>query len=169
MERHSVEAIVRALNQAQVRYLIVGGLAVVAHGYVRFTADIDLVLDPDEAAMRRAVAALTSLGYRPRAPVAFEEFADAACRARWASEKGLTVFSAYSPEHPATEVDLFVETPFDFERAYAGGRALEVAPGLAATFVGVADLIEMKRRAGRPQDLQDVENLRSLSDPGSHG
>jgi DNA-binding LacI/PurR family transcriptional regulator len=169
MERHSVEAIVRSLNQAQVRYLIVGGLAVVAHGYVRFTADIDLVLDPDEAAMRRAVAALSDLGYRPRAPVPFAEFADAARRASWASEKGLTVFSAYSPEHAATEVDLFVETPFDFERAYAGARTLEVAPGLTATFVGVADLIEMKRRAGRPQDLQDVENLRSLSDPGSDG
>jgi len=169
MERHSVEAIVRALNQAEVRYLIVGGLAVVAHGYVRFTADIDIVLDPEEAAMRRAVAALGTLGYRPRAPVPFEEFADAARRALWASEKGLTVFSAYSPEHAATEVDLFVETPFDFDRAYAGARSLEVAPGLVATFVGVADLIEMKRRAGRPQDLQDVENLRSLSDPGSNG
>ncbi len=41
MERGSVEAIVAALNENQVQYLIVGGLAVVAHGYVRFTADVD--------------------------------------------------------------------------------------------------------------------------------
>ena len=53
MERRSVEAIVEGLNRAQVRYLIVGGLAVVAHGFVRFTADIDLVLDPDPAATAR--------------------------------------------------------------------------------------------------------------------
>lgn len=169
MERHSVEAIVGALNEARVRYLIVGGLAVVAHGYVRFTADVDLVLEPETAAMERAVAALAALGYRPRAPVAFTEFADPVRRAQWAREKGLTVFSAHSPQHPATEVDLFVELPFDFERAYAVARTLEVAPGRPATFVGVADLIEMKRRAGRPQDLQDVQNLKSLGESQSHG
>ena len=162
MERHSVEAIVGALNEARVRYLIVGGLAVVAHGYVRFTADIDLVLDPDPDSMKRAIEALAALGYRPRAPVAFSEFADPTRRAEWSRDKGLTVFSAYSPAHPATEVDLFVETPFDFERAYAAARALEVAPGRLATFVGLGDLIDMKKRAARPQDLQDVHNLKTL-------
>ena len=169
MERHSVEAIVGALNEAKVRYLIVGGLAVVAHGYVRFTADVDLVLDPEPASMKRAVEALSSLGYRPRAPVAFTDFADAARREQWAREKGLTVFSAHSAAHPATEVDLFVEVPFDFERAYAAARSLEVAPGRMATFVGVGDLIAMKQRAGRPQDLQDVQNLQSLSDAAPDG
>lgn len=39
MKRDSVVAIVQALNENEVQYLIVGGLAVVAHGYVRFTAD----------------------------------------------------------------------------------------------------------------------------------
>lgn len=45
MQHASVVAIVEALNAAGVRYLIVGGLAVAAHGHVRFTADVDLVLD----------------------------------------------------------------------------------------------------------------------------
>jgi len=163
MEKRSVEAIVKALNEANVRYLVVGGLAVVAHGFVRFTADIDLVLEPDRAAMERAVEALSGLHYRPRAPVPFGEFADPDNRERWAREKGLAVFSASSPEHQATEVDLFVEMPFDFEQVYARAEKKEVAPGLEATFVGLADLIEMKRAAGRPQDIQDVENLESLS------
>jgi predicted nucleotidyltransferase len=162
MERRSVEAVVQALNQAGVRYLVVGGLAVVAHGLVRFTADIDVVLEPDPAALRRAIAAMSSLGYRPRAPVEFADFADAAKRAQWVREKGLTVFSVFSPQHPATEIDLFVEAPFDFERVYARARRFEVAPGIEASFVGLADLIEMKRRAGRPQDLQDVDGLESL-------
>jgi predicted nucleotidyltransferase len=42
MKIDDVGTILRALNDANVRYLIVGGLAVVAHGYVRFTQDIDL-------------------------------------------------------------------------------------------------------------------------------
>jgi hypothetical protein len=47
MQRRSIEAIVQALDAANVRYLIAGGLAVVAHGHLRFTADVDLVLDPE--------------------------------------------------------------------------------------------------------------------------
>lgn len=76
MERHSVEAIVGALNAASVRYLVVGGLAVVAHGYVRFTADVDLVADLEPANVTRTVTALERLGYRPRASVAFRKFAE---------------------------------------------------------------------------------------------
>ncbi len=167
MERGSIESIVESLNRAGARYLVVGGLAVVAHGFVRFTADIDLVLDPEPAAMRRAIDALSGLGYRPRAPVGFGDLADPEKRQAWVREKGLTVFSAFSDQHPATEIDLFVETPFDFELSYVKAERLEVAPGIEATFVGLADLIAMKRRAGRPQDLQDVAELESLPRPAS--
>ena len=165
MERLSVEAIVRALDAAGVRYLVVGGLAVAAHGYVRFTADIDIVLDPAPAALRAAIEALRGLDYQPRAPVTIEEFADPAKRARWTREKGLTVFSLFSDRHPATEIDLFVEPPFDFESAYARAARFELAPGLQATFVGLADLLDMKRTAGRPQDQQDLEALLALRPP----
>ena len=54
------------------------------------------------------------------------------------------------------------EVPFDFERAYTRAARFHLADGVEGTFVGLADLIEMKRAAARPQDLEDVENLRSL-------
>src|SRR5213594_3994299 len=60
MKRDSVVAIVAALNGNQVQYLIVGGLAVVAHGYVRFTADVDLLLSVDPDNLKRTVEALNS-------------------------------------------------------------------------------------------------------------
>ena len=162
MEKHSVDAIVGALNAANVRYLVAGGLAIVAHGYVRFTADVDLIVDLESANVTRAIAALESLGYRPRAPVAFAEFADPQKRADWAREKNLTVFSVHSQQHALTEVDLFVEPPLDFDAAYRSAIRKEVAPGVAATFIGLEDLRRLKRRAGRPQDLLDLEKLASL-------
>lgn len=163
MERRSIETIIQALEAARVRHLIAGGLAVVAHGLVRFTADLDLILDPDRGALIRAIAALQSLGYGPRAPVAFEAFADPAERGVWAREKGLTVFTVASPAHPATEIDLFLECPLDFERAHAEALRLELRPGLIATFVSRPDLIDLKRSAGRPRDLQDIAGLESLA------
>src|SRR5580765_720126 len=164
MERRSVEAIFGALNGSGARYLVVGGLAVVAHGYVRLTADIDIVLDPDPGALRRAIDALVALGYRPRAPVEFAEFAEPEKRRQWARDKGLTVFSVFSRRHHATEVDLFLESPFDFDRAYARAARFPVADGIEGTFVGLDDLMAMKKAAARPQDLDDVEGLRSLRD-----
>jgi hypothetical protein len=165
MERRSVEALVRTLEAADVRYLIAGGLAVVAHGYVRFTADLDLVLDLEEGNLRRAMEGLGALSYRPRAPVPLHSFLDPETRASWIREKNLRVFSLHSPEHLATEVDLFVELPFDFAAAWREAKRLEIAPGVTAAFVGLRDLLAMKRRAGRPQDLEDAARLKQLAGP----
>jgi len=162
MTRSSVEVVVRALNDAGVRYLIAGGLAVVAHGYVRFTADVDLILDLAPENLARAIEVFESLRYRPRAPVPLSSFLDPAARASWARDKGMTVFSLSSPDHPATELDLFVEPPLDFAAAYARARHAAVARGLEATFVGYDDLIALKRKADRPQDREDIERLESL-------
>ena len=167
MERQSIEAIFRALGAAGVRYLVAGGLAVVAHGYVRLTADVDLIIDLEQVNVDRSLAALKRLGYRPRAPVEIEEFADPRKRVEWVRDKGLTVFSMYSPDHPATEVDLFVEAPLDFAAAYQAATAMEVAPGVVATFVGLQDLLHLKRQAGRAQDHLDIENLEALGAPGA--
>jgi len=162
MEQRSIELIVRALNDAPSRYLIAGGLAVVAHGYVRFTADLDLILGLEDGNVRRALRALAGLGYQPRAPVLLDEFAEAAKRRRWIEEKGLTVFSLFSREHAATEVDLFVVEPFDFAAAYAAAARLELVPGLTATFVSYEHLLQLKRAAARPVDLDDITKLEAV-------
>jgi hypothetical protein len=72
------------------------------------------------------------------------------------------VFSVYSDLHPATEVDLFADDPLGFDRAYREAVRMEVAPQVVATFVSLADLIRLKRLAGRPRDVDDIERLRSL-------
>jgi hypothetical protein len=98
----------------------------------------------------------------PGAPVPLGEFADREKRAEWVRSKGMSVFAMHSPKHPATEVDLFLEPPFDFARAYAAAASFEVAPGVAGAFVGVDDLVAMKRPAGRPADLDGGKRLLEL-------
>jgi predicted nucleotidyltransferase len=161
-----IEGVLQALNQAAVRYLVVGGVAVVLHGYLRTTADLDLVVQLERENLRRAMAALKQLGYRPRAPVPVEAFAEAEQRESWAQEKGLTVFSLWSPEHPALELDLFVTEPFDFEEVY--GRALRVPLETTdATVISLEDLQAMKARVGRPRDLEDLKALDALNPQGA--
>jgi uncharacterized protein (DUF1330 family) len=156
-----IEEILEALNRAGVRYLVVGGVAVVLHGHLRTTADLDLVIQLQRENVLRAMRALGELEYRPRAPVPAEAFADSELRQQWIREKGLAVFSLWSPAHPTLEIDLFVAEPFDFDAVYS--RALRVPLEKAeVTVVSLDDLIALKRRVGRPRDLEDVTALESL-------
>jgi hypothetical protein len=58
MEVRSVKLVVETLNHASVRYLIAGGLAVNAHGYMRATNDLDLVIALETTNIVTALRAL---------------------------------------------------------------------------------------------------------------
>jgi hypothetical protein len=157
-----IEGILDALNRARVRYLVVGGVAVVLHGYLRTTADLDLIIQLERDNVLRAIRALQDYQYCPRAPVSAEDFAEQAIREQWIRDKGLAVFTLWSPAHPTLEIDLFVSEPFDFDMVYA--RALRVPlEKTEATVIALEDLIALKRSVARPRDLEDVAALESLT------
>jgi len=158
----SVTAIARALNLAEVPFIVVGGLAVVAHGYGRATQDVDLVIPLKPDVVRNAFLALEALGYRPRVPVTAEGFADPEQRKRWIDEKGMTVLSFHSERHRDTPVDVFVREPFDFDSEHRLATVEEVAPGVTMHIVRLESLLQLKQDAGRPQDLADIAELRLL-------
>ena len=159
MEVHSVEAIIRALNTAGVEYLIVEGLAVNAHGFVRLTRDVDLVLQLDPANVSKGLNALLDIGYRMSIPAKPEDFANPGMREDWRQNKGMITLKLWSDQHQRTPVDIFVYEPFDFAKEYATATRLEICPGLVARVVSLETLLKMKREAGRHQDLIDIEEL----------
>lgn len=150
----------KALNDAGARYIVVGGLAVNAHGYQRLTHDVDFVIQLQPENIRAAFSALEPLGYRPTVPVSGEQFADADQRQSWIEDKGMRVLNLYSDQHRDTPLDLFVSEPFDFEREYAQAMRAEITPGLEARFANIPALIKMKEEAGRERDHDDIQHLR---------
>src|SRR5205814_8609710 len=96
MEVRSVEAIFSALNAADVKYLVVGGLAVNAYGYERLTRDVDLVIGLEPENIIRGLRALLGLGYRMSIPVTPEQFGDPGDREAWRKEKKSTVLRRWS-------------------------------------------------------------------------
>ena len=159
----SVEAVVRALNDSGVSFIVVGGLAVVAHGYGRLTQDLDLVVRLDRDNLRRAFSGLAALGYEPRVPVTADGLADPAHRARWIEEKGMTVLNFHSDRHRETPVDMFVTEPFAFAEEYDRATVAELSPAAHVRIVRLSTLIRMKTSAGRPQDLADIAELRAIN------
>ena len=162
MRLDSVERIARGLNDSEVRFIVVGGLAVVAHGYGRQTQDLDLVIQLEPGSIHRAFKALAKLGYRPRVPVTADEFADPRRRAQLIADKGMMVLGFHSDRHRETPVDLFAAEPFDFAAEYAAALVEEVAPGVPVRIVRLEVLLRLKRGAGRPQDLADIAELTQL-------
>ncbi len=160
MKLASIEAIVRALNEAGVRYLVAGGLAVNAHGYLRFTKDADLVVQLMPDNIKRAFAALKTLGYKPLAPVTAEQFADRDTREGWIRDKGMQVLQLWSDSHRETSIDVFVHEPFSFDEEYANALIKLLYGSMEVRFVAIPALIKMKEAAGREQDRIDIEHLR---------
>lgn len=160
MKLSSFEAIIRALNEAEVRYLVAGGLAVNAHGYLRFTNDVDFVIQLIPDNIGRAFAALAALGYKPLVPVTAEQFADQATRESWIRDKGMQVLQLWSDRHRATSIDIFVREPFPFDEEYANSLIKPLYGTVEVRFVSIPTLIKMKEAAGREQDRIDIEHLR---------
>src|SRR5829696_1113280 len=162
MKISSVEAITTALKEADVRYLIVGGLAVAAHGHGRATFHMDLVVQLQPENVKRAMAALESLGYKPTAPVAAKQLADPKLRESWIRDKNMVVFQMHSDQHRETRIDIFVREPFDFDIEYEQALIGEIFPGLETRFIRLETLIQMKEAAGREKDREDVRQLKLL-------
>ena len=162
MEVRSIEKIVKALNGAGVQYLIVGGIAVNAHGYERFTKDLDLVIGLERENIIRGLRTLMALGYNMRIPVTPEQFADPALREQWRREKNMVVLQFWSDEHRRTPIDVFVHEPFDFKKELARALHLPVFGSESAPIVSYEALLELKASTGRTQDLLDVEKLRKM-------
>jgi hypothetical protein len=152
------EPLFKSLNDAGVRYVVVGGLAVVLHGHARLTVDVDLVVDLDEDQAVKAIDALVRMGLRPRVPVNPRDFADRSVREAWIRDRGMQVFSMVDPSNPMRVVDLFVNHPVPFEELWTRSTLFELRD-TAIRVASIPDLIRLKRLAGRPQDLADIEQL----------
>jgi hypothetical protein len=162
------EPILQALNAASVRYVVVGGLATVLHGFARLTADVDLVVDLEPPEARKAIGALVHMGFRPRAPVDPLDFADSTIRAAWIRDKGMRVFSLWDPAQPLCEIDLFVEHPIPFEELWERAEIVTLESA-AVRIASIEDLIALKKIAGRPQDVADIEALEAIRDARAKG
>lgn len=152
-----------ALNDAEVEYVVVGGVAVVLRGHVRATVDLDLALDLTADHLLPAMDVLRRQGLVPRLPVPAEQFADPEVRRAWVEDRNLVAFTLHDPSDALREVDLLATSPVPFEELLEGSSVVDVA-GVPVRVASVAHLLRMKQAAGRPQDLADVAALSALTE-----
>lgn len=154
-------ALIDALVQHEVRFVIVGGFAVAAHGHVRATKDIDICPDPEPSNLARLAAALIELEARP---IGLDDM-----RGEFPLEtdaEGLRAGGNWTLSTRFGRLDLMQHLEGLGDE---GGGWTELSRhaearrfvGHDCLFCGYDDLIRMKKAADRPQDRIDLKNLKA--------
>jgi len=147
--------IFQTLDRHAVDYLTIGAWAVIAHGYVRATADIDFVAKIDEQNMERLAAALSELNARLRGVDADKLDIDPT------DPQVLISGASFTMDTDAGPLDFLNDVPGAAAYDEMRSRARQAnAGGTTVWVVGYEDLIRMKVASGREQDLLDVHQLR---------
>jgi hypothetical protein len=153
MDPHKeLEAILDALNASGLDYAVCGGLALAVYGLPRATKDVDVLIRFED----------------------LEKVKDAVRKVGFTLTSGMIPFRSGTPEetklYRVTKVedteflilDLLLVTPI-LDEAWASRETLKIGER-EVTVVSKEGLIGMKERAGRPQDLVDIENLKGLKE-----
>jgi predicted nucleotidyltransferase len=136
--------LLQIFNTLKVKYLVIGGYAVVQYAEPRFTKDLDVLISTDAVNAQAVYSALREFG-APLSGLTPKDF----------SEEGFF----FQIGVPPVRVDVLMGIPgIQFDECW--NRRLEVDfDGLKVLFIAKQDLIASKRAAGRPQDLLDVDLL----------
>jgi len=142
--RDDWQEFIRMLAGRGVEYMLVGGIAVGAHGHVRYTKDMDVWFRGTEENANRLIAALMDFGFE-QMKVSPAEF----CKPR-----AMLIIGA---EPNSIELINFADG-VDFDECYA--RRVDIPLGdVVASVIALDDLRRNKRAVGRLQDLADIEKL----------
>ena len=150
-----------ALNDAKVRYLVVGGIAAILHGVDRFTWDVDLSVELTTANLTRLADALEPIGFERRVPAPVLGLADPKTRRLWVQQRNMKVYSFIERKAPTRVIDVMVTPLRNFDQVYRR-RTMIRSGSVSIPLVPVDILVELKRAAGRPEDLFDIKALKEL-------
>ena len=156
-----IAELLQSLTDARVDYVLVGGLAVQLHGYMRSTFDIDLVLAMNDENLARFVAVAKRHGLTPGIPVPIESLRDADQIERWHREKGMLAFTLREPQAGGGVVDVIVRPEVSFDRLMANAVVGDLF-GRQVPIASIDELLVMKRAANRPKDRLDIEALEKI-------
>jgi len=150
-----IKNVIKALGKHRVKYALVGGYAVALHGAVRGTVDIDIVIALSKKAFEHTETALLEIGLESRLPITATDVYS--FREEYIQNRNLITWSFVNPDNPLEIVDILITEDVNNIKV-VNKRAFDMNIKVAA----IPDLINIKEKAGRPQDLEDINALETL-------
>lgn len=138
---------IAALNDCEVEYILVGGYAVILHGYNRTTGDMDIWVNP------------TAENYT-RLSAAFSQFGMSVFDMNREKFLFVTMYDVFTFGRPPVSIDILTKVSgVAFDEAFVRAEWFEITELLSVRALRLSDLLEAKKIAGRSKDLDDLEHL----------
>ena len=138
---------IRLLNEEGIEYVVIGGHAVILHGYIRATTDLDLLIATSTENANRMLTVMLKFGFGPY-DFDLKDFIQ--------KPSGVSFTMNFDKIEILTEV-----LGITFEECYKNHVVVEL-DGVPVRMLGLSDLIKSKRATGRAKDLADLDNLPQL-------
>lgn len=156
------EKILREFQKQNVRYVIVGGIAVNLLGGLRTTADLDILVDMTDENLKKIVKIMKRLGFGIKQPVDPMGIADRKIRKDWIQHKHMKAFNFYKDQKKGwQEVDIIIDSPVSYQKAQRDAIMIK-NKGLRLPVISIRNLISMKKKAHRNIDRIDIEELKMI-------
>lgn len=137
---------IKLCNKYEVEYLVIGGYAVSIHGYPRSTKDFDICIKISEENAMKMVRVIKDFGFASL-KLTKEDF----LKRDFITQLG----------HEPVRIDILNDLDgVPFEEAWINKRVVDFE-GSKINFIGYAELLKVKEKAGRPQDIADISKLKS--------
>lgn len=138
---------ITALNESNVEYILVGGYAVILHGYSRTTGDLDIWVQPSKDNYERLIRAFQTFGM-PLFDMKEDKFLEP------------DTSDVFTFGRPPVCIDIVTRIKgLDFEEAFQSAQWFEIEEGLEVRGLSLKDLLHSKQSSGRNKDLDDIEHL----------
>lgn len=147
--------VVNALKDNKVNYAITGGYAVALHGAVRATVDIDIVVNISKGSFKKAEKALNSIRLQSKLPVNSEDVFN--FRKEYIENRNMIAWSFVNDFDPTELVDIIITQ--DLKKIKT--KRVKIIDSII-NIVSIDDLIKIKEKSNRPQDIEDIKSLRKL-------
>lgn len=157
----SMYRLLATLSDANIDYVLVGGLAVTLHGYQRLTMDVDVVLSLNDENLAKFVDCAKRARLKPVLPIPIDSLRDAALIDLWHRDKGMLAFGLRGPDMMATVIDVLVRPRVPFDVLKRNAVTKHIGP-LSIPVASIDDLIRLKTGTGRSKDVLDIEELRKI-------
>ena len=152
MMEPTFEKLLVLLAEGEIDFVLVGGVAVTLHGYVRFTEDVDVLIEPSSKNITKLLTTLAGYGEGFARELSPEDFADEEGAIRIVEETEMSqidIFTRMSGQH-------FTDLASDAETLELSGHSIK--------FASKAALIRLKERSQREKDQLDVAALKKLEE-----
>lgn len=145
----------RVFKKHNINYAVVGGHAVNLHGFVRGTIDIDFITNLTLESLSSCEKALNEIGLVSNHPISAKDVFN--FREEYIKKRNMIAWNFYNPTDPSEQIDIIIT--LGLKKQEVINKRIR---GFDVKVLGKKDLIKMKKKSGRKQDLIDIEALELL-------